>query len=125
MQSPLYVITGATGHIGYALLKKLEARGARVRILIRKDTPVFDGIECEKAYGDVTDPDSLLAAFEGADESDHTAEPDVSVSGVTDDTASFTSQEASEEAAARWTFEEELLLANLPVTDPTPVKHSS
>ena len=61
------------------------------------------------------------AAFESADGSDHTAEPDVSVSGVTDDTASFMSQEASEEAAARWTFEEELLLANLPVTDPTPV----
>ena len=67
MQSPLYVITGATGHIGYALLKMLEARGARVRILIRKDTPVFDGIDCEKAYGDVTDPDSLAAAFAGAD----------------------------------------------------------
>lgn len=67
MQSPLYVITGATGHIGYALLKKLEERGERIRILIRKDTPIFDGIECEKVYGDVTDPDSLLAAFEGAD----------------------------------------------------------
>ena len=67
MQPPLYVITGATGHIGYALLKRLEARGARVRILIRKDTPVFDGIECEKVYGDVTDPDSLIPAFEGAD----------------------------------------------------------
>ena len=67
MQSPLYVITGATGHIGYALLKQLAARGCRVRILIRKDTPVFDGIDCEKVYGDVTDPESLLAAFEGAD----------------------------------------------------------
>lgn len=67
MQSPLYVITGATGHIGYALLKKLEEHGERVRILIRKDTPVFDGIDCEKAYGDVTDPGSLEAAFDGAD----------------------------------------------------------
>ena len=67
MQSPLFVITGATGHIGFALLKKLEERGARVRILIRKDTPVFDGIECEKVYGDVTDPDSLSAAFKDAD----------------------------------------------------------
>lgn len=67
MSSPLYVITGATGHIGYALLKKLTDRGERVRILIRKDTPVFDGIECEKAFGDVTNPDTLDAAFEGAD----------------------------------------------------------
>ena len=67
MQSPLYVITGATGHIGYALLKKLESMGANVRILIRKDTPIFDGIACEKAYGDVTDPQSLEQAFAGAD----------------------------------------------------------
>ncbi len=67
MQSPLYVITGATGHIGYALLKKLEQSGARVRILIRKDSPVFYGIDCEKAYGDVTDSDSLDATFAGAD----------------------------------------------------------
>lgn len=67
MQSPLYVITGATGHIGYALLKKLEERDVRIRILIRKDTPIFDGIDCEKVYGDVNDPDSLTAAFEGAD----------------------------------------------------------
>lgn len=73
MQSPLYVITGATGHIGYALLKKLEERGERVRILIRKDTSVFDGIACEKVYGDVTDPKSLLAAFDGADTVFHLA----------------------------------------------------
>lgn len=67
MERPLSVITGATGHIGFALLKKLEAQGERVRILIRKDTDQFDGIDCEKAYGDVTDQKSLEAAFEGAD----------------------------------------------------------
>ena len=64
---PLSVITGASGHIGYALLKKLVENGERVRILIRKDIPAFDGIDCERAYGDVTDPDSLLEAFKGAD----------------------------------------------------------
>ena len=67
MNSPLYVITGATGHIGYALLKKMESLPVRIRILIRKDTPIFDGIDCEKVYGDVTDPDSLVRAFTGAD----------------------------------------------------------
>lgn len=67
MGDSLSVLTGATGHIGYALLKLLADRGERVRILIRKDTDIFDGIECEKVYGDVTDPQSLDKAFEGAD----------------------------------------------------------
>lgn len=67
MSNPLCVVTGATGHIGYALLKKLADNGANVRILIRKDTKIFDGINCEKVYGDVTDPSSLEKAFEGAD----------------------------------------------------------
>ena len=67
MQNSLSVITGATGHLGYALLKKLVSEGERVRILIRKDSPLFDDIDCEKVYGDVTDLASLTAAFEGAD----------------------------------------------------------
>lgn len=67
MSKPLCVLTGATGHIGYALLLKLVNEGENVRILIRKDSKQFDGIECEKAYGDVTDPASLEKAFEGAD----------------------------------------------------------
>ncbi|MCR5485068.1 MAG: NAD-dependent epimerase/dehydratase family protein, partial [Clostridiales bacterium] len=49
------------------LLLELLKNGERVRILIRKDNPVFDGLDCEKCFGDVTDPDSLEKAFEGAD----------------------------------------------------------
>lgn len=67
MAEKISLITGATGHIGYALLKELVDNGEKVRILIRKDVPVFDGIECEKVYGDVTDSASLEKAFEGVD----------------------------------------------------------
>ncbi len=67
MDKPLCVLTGATGHIGYALLLKLVEEGENVRILIRKDSSQFDGIECEKVFGDVTNPASLEKAFEGAD----------------------------------------------------------
>ncbi len=67
MNNSISVITGATGHIGYALLKKLADCGENVRILIRKDSDIFDGIECEKVFGDVTDIESLEKAFEGAD----------------------------------------------------------
>ena len=67
MSQKLHVITGATGHIGYALLLALVNSGEKVRILIRKDTDIFDGIDCERAYGDVTDIASLEKAFDGAD----------------------------------------------------------
>lgn len=67
MSNKLSVITGATGHIGYALLKDLEKNGENVRILIRKDSDIFEGIRCGKSYGDVTDTESLEKAFRGAD----------------------------------------------------------
>lgn len=67
MGEGLSLITGATGHIGYALLKKLTDSGENVRILIRKDVKVFDSIKCEKVYGDVTDIASLEKAFDGVD----------------------------------------------------------
>lgn len=67
MSDKISLVTGATGHIGYALLKELVDAGEKVRILIRKDSKQFDGIECEKVYGDVTDLDALIKAFEGVD----------------------------------------------------------
>lgn len=66
MDNGLNVITGAGGHLGYAMLKELTSRGEKVRILIRKDSGIFDGIECEKFFGDVRDINSLAAAFAGA-----------------------------------------------------------
>ena len=67
MSGKISLVTGATGHIGYALLKELVDSGEKVRILIRKDSKQFDGIDCEKVYGDVTDLDALLNAFEDVD----------------------------------------------------------
>ncbi len=63
----LSVMTGASGHVGYALLKELTANNVNTRILIRKDISIFKGIPCEKVFGDVTDKESLVKAFEGAD----------------------------------------------------------
>lgn len=67
MEKGLSVLTGATGHVGYAVLKELLDKEEKTRILIRKDIPVFNGMNCEKAFGDVTDLDSLVSAFEGAE----------------------------------------------------------
>lgn len=60
-------LTGATGHVGFALLKELSANGEDVRIILRKDPGYFDGIPCEKVKGDVTEFDSLVSAFKGCD----------------------------------------------------------
>ena len=60
------VVTGATGHIGYALVQELLARGERPRLLLRKPVPLFEGMGCEIAFGDITDPESLPGAFAGA-----------------------------------------------------------
>ena len=61
-------LTGATGHVGYAILKELQNYDDReVRILLRKDPGIFDGLKCEKVKGDITDPESLLKAFDGCD----------------------------------------------------------
>lgn len=67
MNEKISVVTGASGHIGYALVKALQAKNEKFRILIRSDSKIFDGIPCDKAFGDVTDPASLEMAFEGAE----------------------------------------------------------
>ncbi|MCL2508703.1 MAG: NAD-dependent epimerase/dehydratase family protein [Oscillospiraceae bacterium] len=67
MEKKVSVITGAAGHVGYALLKELLNHGENVRLLLRKDVPIFYGLDCVKVYGDVTDLESLKKAFEGAD----------------------------------------------------------
>ena len=73
MNEKISVITGASGHVGYALIKELEARNEKFRILIRSKNKIFDGIPCEKVFGDVTDTESLGKAFEGADTVYHLA----------------------------------------------------
>ena len=73
MEQKLSVMTGATGHVGYALLLELIKNNEPTRILIRKDSKIFDNIDCERVYGDVTNLDSLKKAFEGADTVYHLA----------------------------------------------------
>lgn len=63
------VVTGAGGHIGYALVKELIARGERPRLLafLPGEPALFEGMDCEIVMGDITKPETLPAAFEGAD----------------------------------------------------------
>ena len=79
----LNVITGGKGYVGFALVKELEARGEKMRLLLRTDSPYFDGIECEKFMGDVTNLQQLEQAFEGAETVYHVAGI-VDISGTKD-----------------------------------------
>lgn len=64
------LVTGATGYIGARLVSQLLDEGHRVRALARTpkkldDVPWRDAAEVAK--GDLSDVDSLIAAFEGID----------------------------------------------------------
>jgi dihydroflavonol-4-reductase len=61
----LVTITGATGHIGNALARRLATEGRKVRVLVLpgEDLTPIQGIPLEIIQGDVRDPDSLDRAF--------------------------------------------------------------
>ena len=84
MSGGLNVITGGKGYVGYALVKELEARGEKMRLLLRTDSPYFDEIDCEKFMGDITSPEQLEQAFAGAETVYHIAGI-VDISGTMDE----------------------------------------
>lgn len=63
------LLTGATGHLGANLVRRLVADGRDVRVLLRaKDEPenvAVDGLPVEIAYGDLRDPAAVRAAMQG------------------------------------------------------------
>lgn len=64
-ESPV-LVTGASGFIGGAVLRALNARGAHIRVLARADSPRQNILpSCEIVEGDVTDPESVRAAMKG------------------------------------------------------------
>jgi dihydroflavonol-4-reductase len=69
------LVTGATGHIGNVLVRRLLERGEKVRALVWRgeDTAPLQGLEVETIEGDVLDPGSLERAFQGIDTVFHLA----------------------------------------------------
>jgi len=64
------LVTGATGYIGTRLVPRLLDEGHRVRALARNPAKLADvpwREQAEVAQGDLSDVDSLIAAFEGID----------------------------------------------------------
>jgi dihydroflavonol-4-reductase len=63
----MWLVTGATGHIGNVLVRKLLGRGEKVRALVPRgeSREPLNGLDVEAAEGNVLDLDSVFASMRG------------------------------------------------------------
>lgn len=69
------LVTGATGHLGANLVRRLLAEGEDVRVMLRpgRDNGALDGLEVERVHGDLRDSQSVSSAVKGCDRVYHCA----------------------------------------------------
>jgi dihydroflavonol-4-reductase len=60
-------ITGASGHVGAVLSRRLLAAGETVRLLVHEDLQALAELPAEKIKADLQDPESLRRAFRGVE----------------------------------------------------------
>jgi NADH dehydrogenase len=73
----MIVVTGASGYLGSHIVRRLVEDGKKVRVLIRDKNRAskeqrLQGLEVEWVEADVTKPETLVKAFEGATAVVHT-----------------------------------------------------
>ena len=80
------LVTGATGHLGANLVRRLLAQGDAVRALVMPGdrSAALDGLALERVTGDLRDPAAVAAAVRGCERVYHTG---AIVSTVTGDAA--------------------------------------
>lgn len=74
----MILITGGSGYVGSHIVKKLAEHGRDVRVLVRDREHAVEegrlqGLDVEWITGDVTDPETLAPALQGATAVIHTA----------------------------------------------------
>ena len=71
----LVAVTGATGFVGPHLVAALAGRGWKIRLLVRRWSPLpsLAGVEAELVLGDVSDEAALRRLVDGADTVIHAA----------------------------------------------------
>jgi len=69
------LVTGGTGRIGNVLVRELNKRYGKVKVLVREksDLKALKDCDCEFIKGDILDPESLKKAFENVDTVFHLA----------------------------------------------------
>lgn len=65
--APPVFVTGAAGHLGANLVRRLLRDGVRVRVLLRREdnNEAVEGLDVERAVGDIRDADGIRQAIEG------------------------------------------------------------
>jgi len=71
----MFLVTGATGFVGSAVVRRLLARGAQVRVLSRPDSDRANiaGLDVEVVEGDLLAPETLAAPVKGCEGVFHVA----------------------------------------------------
>ncbi|BDS12630.1 NAD-dependent epimerase/dehydratase family protein [Aureispira anguillae] len=67
MNKEISLVTGANGHLGNNLVRLLLSKNIAVRATVRNinNSIPFEGLNCELAYADIMNKDSLQTAFKG------------------------------------------------------------
>jgi nucleoside-diphosphate-sugar epimerase len=83
----MILVTGASGHLGANLVRRLVDDGEAVRVLLRQgsDNRGVDGLDVERAWGDLRDYPSVLAAVKGCARVYHAAAKVSSAAGRHDE----------------------------------------
>jgi dihydroflavonol-4-reductase len=63
----MIVVCGASGHVGANLVRMMLERGETPRVVVHREAASLDGLQVERVEGDLLAPESLAAAFRGAD----------------------------------------------------------
>ncbi len=65
--TPPVFVTGSAGHVGANLVRRLLSDGVRVRVLLRREdnNEALEGLDVERAFGDIRDLDATRRALEG------------------------------------------------------------
>ena len=71
----MILVTGAGGHLGANLLRRLVANGEQVRALLHtpRDQATIAGLDIERLIGDLRDPAVAAAAVQGCQQVHHCA----------------------------------------------------
>jgi len=69
------LVTGATGHLGANLVRRLLADGEQVRVMMRsgRDNGALDGLDVERVFADLRDREAVSAAVDGCSRVYHCA----------------------------------------------------
>jgi dihydroflavonol-4-reductase len=115
-------ITGASGHIGISLSRALITHGHDVRVMVRSPAVGLNRLSVERVTGDVTQPETLASAFDGAEVVFHAAGR-ISISGADADAITETNVQGTRNviAACRRTGVRRLVyFSSIESLDPRP-----